>query len=328
MQEWHGLDDFVDTPIPDIGIKHLNAIVSLARFGSFIAAAAHLGISQPGLSRIIQQAEKKLGAALFERGARTVSLTPAGREFLPFAERMVAELAHQTGKLRAGNAAKDGQLTVASLMSISHLALPAALVEFRRNYPRVFVHIREDVGSAVLEDVRNGVVDFGIGTPDPGNTGISAESVMEEPFFAVLPADHQLARKDVIGLADLRGVPLISMPVESGLRRTIDSAAVAAGMQLDHSVVTNQYNSLFDFVRNGLGVTIAPASTLPPEDDQALVVRSLYPPITRRIAVLRLAERPLSPASEAFLRILRPLLMNATVGVRRVQPLYVVGEGA
>ena len=83
-----------------------------------------------------------------------------------------------------------------------------------------------------------------------------------------------------------------------------------------------------NFVGNGLGVTIAPASTLPPEDDQALVVRSLYPPITRRIAVLRLAERPLSPASEAFLRILRPLLMNATVGVRRVQPLYVVGEGA
>ena len=49
--------------VPDISLKHLNAIVSLARFGSFIAAASYLGISQPGLTRIIQQGEKKLGTS-------------------------------------------------------------------------------------------------------------------------------------------------------------------------------------------------------------------------------------------------------------------------
>lgn len=309
-------------PLPDIGIKHLNAIVSLARFGSFIAAATHLGISQPGLSRIVQQAERKLGAALFERGARAVSLTPAGREFLPFAERMLAEFAHQAERLRAGHGAQEAQLTIASLMSISHLALPTALVAFRRNYPRIFVHVREGVGSAVAEDVRNGVVDFGIGSPGADTAGIAAESVMEESFFVILPAGHPLEAKEVLGLADLRGVPLISMPVESGLRRATDAAASQAGVQLDHSVVTHQYSSLFGFVRSGLGATVVPASTLPPRDEPAFIVRPLHPPVSRRIAVLRLAGRPLSDASEAFLRILRPQLMNATLGAREMANLW------
>jgi len=305
-----------NSQMPDIGIKHLNAVVSLARFGSFVAAASHLGISQPGLSRIVQQAEQKLGATLFERGARIVSLTPAGREFLPFAERMLAEFAHQAERLRSGQGGQDAQLTIASLMSISHLVLPAALVAFRKNYPRIFVHIRESVGSGVAEDVRNGVVDFGIGSPGPRQSGMATESVMQEACFVILPAGHELCAREVLTLADLRGVPLISMPLESGLRRIVDAAAAQAGIELNHAVVTQQYSSLFSFVRSGLGVTVTPACTLPARDDKALVVRPLHPPITRNIAVLRLADRPLSDASEAFLRILRPQLMSATIGAR------------
>lgn len=301
-------------PLPDLGLKHLNAIVSLARFGSFVAAAAHLGISQPGLSRIVQQAERKLGAALFHRGARSVSLTPAGREFLPFAERMLAEFSHQAEKLRTDHGAQEAQLAIASLMSISHLALPEALVAFRRNHPRVVVHVREGVGSAVAEDVRDGAVDFGIGTPATGLAGIAAESVMEEALFAVMPVGHPLEAREILTLADLNGVPLVSMPVESGLRRASDEAASRAGVTLCHSVVTHQYSSLFGFVASGLGATIVPASTLPPRGDANFTVRPLHPPITRRIAVLRLSERPLSDVSEAFLRILRPQLLNATTG--------------
>lgn len=303
-------------PLPDVGIKHLNAIVSLARFGSFIAAASHLGISQPGLSRIVQQVERKLGAVLFERGPRTVSLTPAGREFLPFAERMLAEFSHQAERLRSGHGGQDAQLSVASLMSISHLVLPAALVAFRRNYPRVFVHIREGIGSTVVEDVRNGVVDFGIGSPEPGQSGIATESVMQETCFVILPARHRLCAKEVLTLPDLRGVPLISMPPESGLRRIADAAAAQAGIELNHTVVTHQYSSLFNFVRSSLGVTVAPACTLPSRSDKELAVRPLHPSITRRIAVLRREDRALSDTSESFLRILRPQLMSATIGAR------------
>lgn len=302
--------------IPDVSVKHLNAIVSLARYGSFVAAASYLGISQPGLSRIIRQAEDILGADLFDRGNRKVSLTAAGREFLPFAESLLGELAHQVEKLRSGHSLAPAQIVIASLMSISHLVLPAALVRFRELYPGVFVQIREGFGTAIAEDVRTGIVDFGIGDPEGLAKGVLPESVLEETFFAVLPRQHPLAQRDLLTLTDLQGYPLISMPSDSGLRRIVDAAASRSGVDLSHSIVTNQYASIFGFVANGLGVTIVPATSLPPIGDENLVVRSLSPSISRRVAVLRRDDRPLSAESEAFLRILRPLLMKAAAGSR------------
>ena len=262
---------------PDISFKHLNAIVSLARFGSFIAAASYLGISQPGLTRIIQQAEKRLGTRFFVRGPRSVTLTAAGHDFLPFAERIIDEFLGQADKLRTSYSRSEIRITISSLMSVSHFALPAALMEFRQTYPNVQVEIREGVGNSIQENVRNGLVDFGIGNAEKTMPGITIESIMEETFFVVLPQHHSLAKHDVLQLRDLINTPLISMPVESGLRRFIDSAAAKAGIKLTHSVVTNQYSSLFSFIANGLGISIVPSSVVPPTDENVFVVRPLTP---------------------------------------------------
>src|SRR5215470_15938224 len=85
---------------PDLSTRHLRAIVALARSGKFVAAAAELGISQPSLSRMIQQAERELGAVLFLRATRRVSQTAAGREFVPVAERLLGELVQRSQALR------------------------------------------------------------------------------------------------------------------------------------------------------------------------------------------------------------------------------------
>ncbi len=306
----------MDPLFPDISFRHLNAIVSLARFGSFIAAASYLGISQPGLTRIVQQTERKLKTDLFVRGQRSVSLTPAGQAFLPFAEHAISSFIQQTENLQASHGVPETRLTISCLMSISHLVLPVALVAFRSAYPQVAVEIREGVGSAVYDDVREGRVDFGIGSMEGQPRDVIAESVMDEVLHAVLPRDHPLVRKDVLKLSDVKEVPMISMPVHSGLRRVIDTAAVSAGINLVHSVVTNQYSSLFSYVSNGLGIAIVPTSVLPPVDDELLAVRSLTPSITRRIGVVHLHDRPLNAASESFLRLLRPLLIDAIAGSR------------
>jgi LysR family carnitine catabolism transcriptional activator len=298
--------------VPNLSAKHLRAVVALAQLGSFVAAAAHLKISQPGLSRIIQQAEALLGVPLFARGTRNVFQTAAGREFIPAAERLLGELSHQAQRVRALDGQMRGQIIIASLMSISHHVLPAALVTFRKEHPKLYIHIREGLGSGVLEDVRSGLADFGIGYATGLPDGIAAGSVTEEFCHVVLPRGHRLARRAPVRLADLAGEPMISMPSDSGLRRIIDVVANAHGVALDHSIIINQYASLFEFVAGGLGASIVPASALPPSDDVAIVARALKPPITRRLGILHLVERPLSPASEAFLTIFRPKFFAAT----------------
>lgn len=298
--------------IPNLSVKHLRAIVALARHGSFVAASSFLGISQPGLSRIIQQAEALLGVRLFSRGTRSLAQTEAGREFIPAAERLLGELAQQTQKVRVLDGQMRGQLIIASLMSISHRVLPAALVAFRKQHPKMHVHIRDGLANGVQEDVRSGLADFGIGNALGLTDGIAAESVVQEPCYVVLPRNHRLGRHATVRFKDVADEPMISMPTESGLRRTIDAIANTHGVALNHSIITNQFGSLFDFVASGLGIAIVPAAALSSSQEYPIAARPLRPAIIRRIGILHLSERPLSPAAEVFLKLFRPRFFAAT----------------
>jgi LysR family carnitine catabolism transcriptional activator len=268
-------------------------------------------MSQPGLSRVVQQTESLLGVKLFTRGTRSVSPTEAGREFIPAAERLLGELLQQTQKVRNLDGQLRGQIIISSLMSISHHVLPAALVAFRKLHPKIHIQIREGLASSVQEDVRNGLADFGIGNALGLNDAIMAEWVTSEPCYVILPKSHRLRRARSLNIKDLVVDPMISMPADSGLRRTIDVFASERGLVLDHSIITNQFGSLFDFVASGLGIAIVPAAALPSIDEYPITVKPLRPAITRRVGILRLAERSLSPASEAFLEIFRPKFLAA-----------------
>lgn len=250
--------------VPNLSTKHLRTVVTLARFGSFIAAASYLRMSQPGVSRIIQQAEARLGIKLFVRGTRSVSQTEAGREFIPAAERLLGDLLQQSQKARALDGQMRGQLIISSLMSISHRVLPAALVAFRKKHPKMHVQIREGLASAVQDNIRSGIADFGIGNTAGVAEGVVAESVVHEACYVVTPKRHRLSGAPSVSLKDVGDEPMISMPADSGLRRTLDTVANDRGVVFNHSIITNQFGSLFDFVAHGLGVSIVPASALPP----------------------------------------------------------------
>ena len=260
--------------LPELSTRHLRAIVALARSGKFVAAASELGISQPSLSRMIQQAESELGAVLFVRATRRVSQTAAGREFVPVAERLLGELMQQSQAIRDLGGGLRGQLIIASLMSIAHHIVPAALVKFRKRHPGIFVQIREGIASGVLEDIRGGLADFGIGAVPERHRDIVVQSVVEEPCCLVLARRHKLNHRRSVRLADLADEPMVSMPPDSGLRRMLDPLAQAQGIVLSHSIITSQFTSLFDFVAQDLGVAIVPLSALPPASERRLAIRT------------------------------------------------------
>ena len=86
----------------------------------------------------------------------------------------------------------------------------------------------------------------------------------------------------------------------------MDGAALSAGVRLHHAITLNQYGTLFSFVRSGLGVAIVPAAALPPRGDRALRVRRLVrPAITRKVGILTLGGRLLSPAAASFREVFK-----------------------
>jgi len=141
----------------DVSSRQLRVVIALARFRSFVGAAAFLGLSQPALSRAVQRLERSLGVTLFSRSTRLVSLTAAGRDFLPTAERLLSDLDRHLGRMRELADQQRGYVVVASLMSLAYRVLPAATSAYRRRFPGIDLYLREGVQDAILADVRGSV---------------------------------------------------------------------------------------------------------------------------------------------------------------------------
>ena len=291
----------------NLSLKHLRAVRAVVDCGNFTAAAAALGMTQPGVSRLVSQVERDLGLLLFVRTTRTVALTAPGREFVEGIARFLDDLDAQVASARSVGGQFRGRLVISCLLSLTHHMVPDTLAAYRRAQPNVEVHLREGLGAEVHEDVRSGIADFGIGNAVGLPDDMVAETVVRESCVALLPIAHRLTAKPELRLQDFAREQLVSLPPASGLRRLIDGLAAANAVSLNHMIVVEQFGSMFDVVAAGLGIAIVPPSALPRRLRGSLVTRPIAsPPIVRSIGILRLRSRGLTPAAQAFLDSFTP----------------------
>ena len=292
--------------IPDLTARQLQAVLAVADYGSFIAAAAFLKTSQPALTRSIKRIEHLLGVALFERSTRRVHITAAGREFIAVAERMLNDLRITVHSMREIADEQRGQVIVSSIMSVANGALPRIAGLYRKDRPGVEIHVREGVHGTVLEDVRSGIADFGITYVDDLPDGLDTVRLGSEAFKVVLPKNHALAKRRTLPLSALDGVALVSLPNDSRTRRIIDAAAAAKGITLRHAVTVTQFATTMSFVRAGVGLAIVPGSAASDLPHLGLIARPLTAPVLRReLGVISLRGRALSPAAAGLLALTR-----------------------
>src|SRR3546814_12816464 len=115
------------------------------------------------------------------------------------------------------------------------------------------LQLRGNVQGVLPEEVRAGIADFGIGDVAAPHPSLITEPLRQETFHVTLPRDHPLARRKPIRMAELRGEPLLSMPVEAGIRRLIDGAAEAAGISVAYDITVNQFPTDYTLSRGGVG---------------------------------------------------------------------------
>ncbi|WP_119155364.1 LysR substrate-binding domain-containing protein [Caldimonas tepidiphila] len=177
-------------------LNQLRDLVAIVEHGSLRAAARHLDVAQPLLTRSVRTLEKELGVPLFERDARGMTLTAAGRLFHQRACAVVNEIrrAHDDIAQSAG----DGSGTVAVALSIMpHVGmLPYALPAFRRRYPKVRLQIIEGLFPDVEGALRSGEIDFYLGASPsaPPAPGLVVEPLFENTRAVVARRGHPLGR--------------------------------------------------------------------------------------------------------------------------------------
>jgi DNA-binding transcriptional LysR family regulator len=245
-------------------LRHLRYFVAVAHEGHVTRAAERLHMQQPPLSQQIRALEDEIGAALFVRHPRGVSLTDAGRAFLVDAEAILAQA--EQAKVRARRTARGevGRIAVGFTTSAPfHPLVARAIREFRTHRPDVSFVLEESSSGELVSGLRDERLDIAFirsGLVDP--QGIVVHALLQEDMAAALPPVHALARRPWLALKDLADETFIlyRRPDGRGLYDVIIAACTEAGFSPHVGQEAPRIVSTLNLVAAGLGVTIVPAS--------------------------------------------------------------------
>jgi DNA-binding transcriptional LysR family regulator len=240
-------------------LRHFIAVCQHLHFGR---AAAALHMSQPPLSRSIQDLEVRLGATLLARSRRRVALTPEGARFLEQAQRVIAQLERAVLDVGSMAAGAGGRLRLGFVSLADFGVLPGLLKAFKASHPGVALALREMLSPDQAAALTAGELDFGLLLP-PVAGELDHLVVQRERFVAALPARHPLARaRGRVAMRQLAGEGFVMAPrdIAPGLHDIVALLAARAGFSPRIAQEAIQMQTVVSLVSSGLGVAVVPAS--------------------------------------------------------------------
>ncbi|MEZ5604100.1 MAG: LysR family transcriptional regulator [Burkholderiaceae bacterium] len=283
----------------NVTLRQLRAFVAVARSGSFTLAAENLFVTQSALSGLVRELEQSLGLRLIDRSTRRIHLSDVGRDLFPLVEKILNDLDGVLNEVVNLKSLKTGTVRVAAPQLMSCTLLPEVIAAFSAGHPGIRIRLVDSPVENVAARVLSGEVDLGIGPERDPNPHIEATTLFELPFMAVMPAEHELARRASVRWSDLAGFPLISLGGPFAERLAADLHAAARDLTVEAKV--SFMSTALSMVSAGMGITVCIPYAASLVRLYSLVMRPLIDPVvTRRFFVLGRSDRSLSPAAQAF----------------------------
>jgi DNA-binding transcriptional LysR family regulator len=284
--------------------QSLTAFLEVAESRSFSRAGETLHLSQPAISKRIAVLEQQLGASLFDRIGRQVTLTDAGRTLLPYAKRALQDmedgrraLSHLSGKV-------GGRLSIGTSHHIGLHRLPPVLRAFTRQYPEVDLDIHFMDSEDACEAVVHGQLELGIVTlPTQPIQQLETLLVWPDPLAVVVMPKHPLLSLKWPQLSDLAGHPAVLPDDQTYTHRIVMRALQSHGIEPRIRLATNYLETLKMLVAIGLGWSVLPRSMLD-HTISPLPIAELA--LQRDLGVVWHERRTLSASARALLGQLQP----------------------
>lgn len=254
----------------NIELRQLRYFSTVAEELHFGRAARRLHMTQPPLSQTIMALEELLGAPLFERNRRGVTLTAAGAALLPEAQRLLQQAAGLPELVQRAAKGASGRLALAFVSSADYSVLPPSLRAYRAEYPQVEITLKEATSDLQLDDLLEGRVDAGLlipPLPDRARQELEYLPVLSEPLVLAAPAGlpalaAAAAKPRAADLRKLAGIPLIIFPrhISPGLYDAILSVFREAGITPEVGQEAIQMQTIVSLVSAGMGLALVPQS--------------------------------------------------------------------
>lgn len=247
----------------NIELRHLRYFIAVAEELHFGHAAARLNISQPPLSQQIQILEQQIGARLFARTNRSVSLTEAGRQFLADSRQILSQVDDAAARAARLHHGETGELRIGFTSSAPFIkAVSDTLSTFRRRYPDVHIQTRETNTREQIVPLNEGALDLGLMRNTQLPDTLVWERVLREPLLAMVPRDHPLASKPRVSLRELAREPFVFFDPHVGTGLYDDILGLMRRYDLAPAITqeVGEAMTIIGLVAAGLGVSILPAS--------------------------------------------------------------------
>jgi DNA-binding transcriptional LysR family regulator len=306
-----------------VTLTQLRALVAAAEHGSFTAAGRSLGYSQAAVSDLVRRLEEECGLQLFQRGRRRLTLTAAGAQLLPHAQRTVTAAEHVEGTVRAVRGLTGGVASFGLFRNADFYLLAELGERFAAAHPDVRVRLVGVNSALVAEAVAGGDLEAGIVVLPVTAAGLDVTPVARDEVLYVSADPANVTRP--VDLPTMAGRRLIFYDAHVGWadpdRLQLAERAQLAGVRLEPFIEVEQAQAALHLVARGVGDTfISRAIAHRGIHTEHLPVHttSFDPPLYNTFAVVRRRGVQLSPATEELRRLALDLLLrNPTLEHRR-----------
>ncbi|WP_433171858.1 LysR family transcriptional regulator [Actinoallomurus sp. CA-150999] len=287
---------------------HLRTLTAVVDAGSFADAARRLGYTASAVSQQIAALERAVKMPLFERGAHTITPTPAAVYLVRRAVDVLSALDALEEDVRGMSAGRIGRLRLGSFPTASQRLLPIGLAAYARSYPSVEILLDEGEPDELLPLVRAAELDLALVyrydlAPRAWPEDLEEIPLLEEELLLLLPEHHPLAAAEAVALADLRRATWVAAREGTAGASCLNRLCAQAGYQPQLDYRSNDYSVIRGFVRSGLGVALVPA--LAHQPSEGVVVTRLDGVEARRRVVAVYRPAAANPVVTGAVEVLR-----------------------
>lgn len=228
-----------------IRLRHLHTFVAVAQQGTLGRAAETLSLSQPALSKTLNELEELAGARLFERGRLGAQLTMMGEQFLTHAVKVLDALNHAGQSFNTPLPQEPEVLRVCVLTTVALGMLPSILDHFHQQRPQTIVQVATLHNNVLIAGLKAGEFDVGIGRMADAElmTGLTYELLFLESLRLVVRPDHPLM-SDNVTLSRAMSWPVVISPEGTAPRRLAETMLKEQGCSLPPTLVETSATSL------------------------------------------------------------------------------------
>jgi len=277
----------------------LRSFLAVADAGAITEAAERIGVTQPALSRRLQQLEDHLGVALLVRGRKGAQLTEIGRLVESEAQGIVARYDRMREMVSSHQRLEGGTVRIGGGATAVSFILPEAIAAFQAAHPQVRFQMREAGSSEIADDVVSGQLELGVVTLPVRDRELEVMPLATDRIVLVARHDHPLARRRRVRIQDLADQAFVAFEAGSALRQIIDAKLRDAGVEVNVVMELRSIPAILRMVSTtGNLAFVSQLGMTQPGEVIAVEVQGLR--IERRLAVISRRGTVLSPAAKAF----------------------------